>query len=74
MNNSETFFRAKNAEYIQGTGLGLNIVKRYMDLMGGNIIFKSSLNFGSVFTINFPSTNTLNTEMEYFTNNNKLLN
>jgi PAS domain S-box-containing protein len=68
------FFRAKNAEYIQGTGLGLNIVKRYMDLMGGKIIFKSSLNIGSVFTINFPSTNTLNTEMEYFTNNNKLLN
>jgi PAS domain S-box-containing protein len=68
------FFRAKNAEYIQGTGLGLNIVKKYMDLMGGNINFKSNLNCGSVFTINFPSANTLNTEMEYYSNSNQLLN
>jgi len=47
------FFRAKNADYIQGTGLGLNIVKKYMDLIEGNIHFSSVENEGSVFTIQF---------------------
>ena len=48
------FFRAKNAEYIQGTGLGLNIIKKYMELIGGCIYFTSNENKGSKFTIEFP--------------------
>lgn len=48
------FFRADNVSNIQGTGLGLNIVKRYVDLMEGNIQFSSRENEGSVFTISFP--------------------
>lgn len=43
------FFRAKNVENIQGTGLGLNIVKRYMELMNGTITFKSKENEGTTF-------------------------
>ena len=31
----ETFFRGKNVQNIQGTGLGLHIVKRYADLLNG---------------------------------------
>ncbi len=50
----ETFFRAKNSYTIQGTGLGLNIVKRYLDLMGGNIHFTSTENSGTTFTITLP--------------------
>jgi signal transduction histidine kinase len=50
----ERFFRAKNAVNIQGTGLGLNIVKRYVDMLGGTFLFKSELNRGTTFTISLP--------------------
>jgi two-component system, LuxR family, sensor kinase FixL len=48
------FFRAANAMNIQGTGLGLNIVKRYIDLVGGSITFESELNKGTTFTVCLP--------------------
>ncbi len=48
------FFRAKNVANIEGTGLGLNIVKQYTELMGGNIKFKSGINKGTTFLIEFP--------------------
>jgi PAS domain S-box-containing protein len=48
------FFRAKNALNIQGTGLGLNILKRYVELMNGTIHFTSKLNEGTTFTVDFP--------------------
>lgn len=50
----EVFFRAKNAINIQGTGLGLNIVKKYVELMGGTIACKSVIDKGTTFIINFP--------------------
>ncbi len=50
----ERFFRASNATNIQGTGLGLHIVGRYIDLMNGTITYKSELEIGSQFTINLP--------------------
>lgn len=50
----DKFFRAQNAIAIQGTGLGLNIVKRYLDLMNGRINFSSQENQGSTFTITLP--------------------
>jgi signal transduction histidine kinase len=48
------FFRAKNAINIQGTGLGLNIVRQYINLMGGEIQFSSVEGKGSCFTIRIP--------------------
>lgn len=50
----ERFFRAHNATNIQGTGLGLNIVKKYVKLMNGTIAFQSEENRGSTFTVIFP--------------------
>ncbi|AEV98225.1 PAS/PAC sensor signal transduction histidine kinase [Niastella koreensis GR20-10] len=47
------FYRAKNATNIQGTGLGLNIVKRYIELLEGDITFVSRQNEGTVFTVCF---------------------
>jgi signal transduction histidine kinase len=50
----ERFFRATNALNIQGTGLGLNIVKQYSELMKGTVSFKSKEVKGSTFTVQLP--------------------
>lgn len=49
-----SFFRAKNATNIQGTGMGLHIVKRYLDLLGGQIDLDSKLDFGTNVTFTIP--------------------
>jgi PAS domain S-box-containing protein len=50
----ERFFRANNVSNIQGTGLGLNIVKKYIELMNGEISFKSQCGKGTTFTVIIP--------------------
>lgn len=50
----ERFFRAANVTAIQGTGLGLNIVRRYVQLLKGNIEFSSEINKGTTFTVKIP--------------------
>ncbi|GAA4008602.1 hypothetical protein GCM10022408_20940 [Hymenobacter fastidiosus] len=48
------FFRARNATHIQGTGLGLYMVRRYVELMRGRLEFTSELGVGSEFTVRLP--------------------
>jgi PAS domain S-box-containing protein len=55
-----SFFRGKNAVNIQGTGLGLHIVKRYTDLVGGTIELKSKLGEGTTIRLTIPVNNTNN--------------
>jgi len=50
----DRFFRASNAGNVQGTGLGLNIVRRYLDLLDGTISFSSKYGEGSTFKITIP--------------------
>jgi len=50
-----SFFRGKNAVNIQGTGLGLHIVKRYLDLLNGNVYLHSRLNEGTKITFEIPA-------------------
>lgn len=50
----ERFFRAGNVTNIQGTGLGLNIVKRYVEILGGTIRFTSIFGEGSSFFVKLP--------------------
>ena len=49
----ERFFRAKNAQDIEGTGLGLHIIVEYLRMIGGVIKCKSELNKGTEFMIEF---------------------
>lgn len=49
----ERFFRGSNAINVQGTGLGLHIVAKYMELMNGNIIIESELEKGTEITLTF---------------------
>ncbi len=49
----ERFFRAGNVVNIQGTGLGLHIVSKYVELMNGNIECRSKVGEGTEFIINF---------------------
>jgi len=49
-----TFYRGKNAVNIQGTGLGLHIVSRYINLLQGKINYESKLNEGTTFYIRLP--------------------
>lgn len=49
----DRFFRAANAVNIPGTGLGLNIVKRYVEMMHGAIAFESNQDKGTTFKITF---------------------
>ena len=51
----ERFFRATNVTNIQGTGLGLHIVGRYVELLNGSIQYHSEFENGSSFVINLPS-------------------
>ncbi|WP_236652749.1 sensor histidine kinase [Chitinophaga vietnamensis] len=50
----ERFFRAANASNIQGTGLGLHIVNKYVELMKGEVSCESTLGKGTAFTVILP--------------------
>ncbi|MCC7379609.1 MAG: sensor histidine kinase, partial [Chitinophagaceae bacterium] len=47
----ERFFRGTNVTNIQGTGLGLHIVGKYIEILDGKIEFKSELEKGTEFII-----------------------
>ena len=50
----ERFFRGENAANIQGTGIGLYIISRYMELAKGSISLESELGKGTTFTLSLP--------------------
>ncbi len=52
----ERFFRASNTGNIQGTGLGLHIMKHYLDMLQGSIEVISEPGKGSEFRITFDHT------------------
>ena len=50
----QRFYRGQNATYIPGTGLGLNIVSKYAELMNGSVFYESKENIGTTFTLLLP--------------------
>jgi two-component system sensor histidine kinase SenX3 len=52
----EPFFRAPGASHTaQGSGFGLSIVRRYLELHGGDVVCRSSPGQGTTFTFRVPS-------------------
>ena len=51
----EPFYRGKNKNYINGSGIGLALTSRVIALHKGNISVTSSVNNGSVFTVTLPN-------------------
>jgi signal transduction histidine kinase len=53
-----SFHRASNVSHLPGTGLGLTIVKRCVELHGGTISFASTEGQGSSFIVRLPISDT----------------
>lgn len=50
----ERFFRAKNVGIVEGSGLGLSIVKKCLDVLNGHISFESNPKNGTTFWVEIP--------------------
>ncbi len=50
----ESFSRASNVGDIEGTGLGLVIVKQFVEMHGGEISYVSEINKGTTFKVTLP--------------------
>ncbi|MDJ0554381.1 MAG: ATP-binding protein [Microcoleaceae cyanobacterium MO_207.B10] len=50
----ESFYRGDNIGTIQGVDLGLSIVKKCLDLSGGEVTFTSELGEGTEFIVTLP--------------------
>ena len=50
----ERFFRARNVTNVPGTGLGLYIMAKYVELMQGTVALRSTLDVGTTVTIIIP--------------------
>lgn len=50
----DKFYQADRSRYTDGNGLGLSLVKKFIDLCHGKIILESSPELGTSFTIRLP--------------------
>lgn len=51
----EQFYRIKDKSMVEGSGLGLSIVKKTIDLHQGNIEVSSKVGKGTIFTVKLPT-------------------
>jgi signal transduction histidine kinase len=50
----EPFYRGGNISDISGTGLGLTVAKKLLDIHGGQIAVASEVGVGTTFTVTLP--------------------
>lgn len=50
----QSFYRGKNVGDVSGTGLGLAVVKKCVELHGGSIAVESEVGVGTTFTVTIP--------------------
>lgn len=50
----DRFFRAKNVGIVEGSGLGLSIVKKCLEVLEGDISFESEMDKGTIFRVTIP--------------------
>lgn len=60
----QPFHRGSNSDGIPGTGLGMSIVKRCVDLLKGSIQVTSSIDEGTTFDVKIPVRTTKTTDYE----------
>ncbi len=55
----DSFYRGNNVGTISGTGLGMPILKRCVDMLNGTIDVQSKINQGTIFRITLPNLNNM---------------
>jgi signal transduction histidine kinase len=50
----DPFYRASNRGVVKGTGFGLSIVKRFVELHKGKLLIESVVDKGTIVTITLP--------------------
>jgi two-component system OmpR family sensor kinase len=50
----ERFYRTRSASSVEGTGMGLAIVKSIVEQHGGQIVVQSGLGLGTRFIVSLP--------------------
>lgn len=64
----EPFYQSKTSSKENGTGLGLTITKRLVEMMGGRIMLTSNEGIGTKFTISLPHIKILNNDIDDIAN------